>query len=116
MAGREGPGLLARGRRLTDDEADLVLASPEGQRIESMVTYSAVGRPDEVKDYLDGFAKHADADELIVALQSPTVEERLRSTSWRLTGPRRHVRSPGLTGRVATSVESRSSRRPKERS
>lgn len=71
--------LLARGRSLTDEEADLVLASPEGQRIESMVTYSAVGRPDEVKYYLDGFAKHADADELIVALQSPTIEQRLRS-------------------------------------
>jgi luciferase family oxidoreductase group 1 len=71
--------LLARGRRLTDDEADLVLASPEGQHIESMVTYSAVGRPGEVKDYLDRFAQHADADELIVALQSPTIEERLRS-------------------------------------
>ena len=72
--------LLARGRSLTDAEADLVLASPEGQRIESMVTYAAVGRPDDVTDYLDGFAKHADADELIVALQSPTIEQRLRST------------------------------------
>jgi len=71
--------LLARGRSLTDAEADLVLASPEGQRIESMVTYSAVGRPDEAREYLDGFAKHADADELIVAIQSPTIEQRLRS-------------------------------------
>ena len=71
--------LLARGRGLTDDEADLVLASPEGQRIEQMVTYSAVGEPGEVKDYLDEFAKHADADELIVALQSPTAPARLRS-------------------------------------
>jgi luciferase family oxidoreductase group 1 len=71
--------LLARGRSLTDDEADLVLASPEGRHIESMVTYSAVGRPGEVKDYLDRFAQHADADELIVALQSPSIEERLRS-------------------------------------
>lgn len=71
--------LLARGRSLTDAEADLVLASPEGQRIASMVTYAAVGRPDDVKDYLDGFAKHADADELIVALQSPTIAQRLRS-------------------------------------
>ena len=71
--------LLARGRRLSDEEADLVLATPEGRRIESMVTYSAVGRPSDVKDYLDGFVKHADADELIVALPSPTVQARLRS-------------------------------------
>ena len=71
--------LLARGRRLSDDEADLVLASPEGRHVEQMVHYSAVGEPMEVKDYLDGFVKHADADELIVALQSPTIEARLRS-------------------------------------
>ena len=71
--------LLARGRSLTDAEADLVLASPEGRRVESMVTYSAVGRPDEAKEYLDRFAKEADADELIVAIQSPTIEQRLRS-------------------------------------
>jgi luciferase family oxidoreductase group 1 len=70
---------LARGGPLSDDEADLVLASPEGQRIESMVRYAAVGRPGEVKDYLEDFAKHADADELIVALQSPSADERLRS-------------------------------------
>jgi luciferase family oxidoreductase group 1 len=71
---------LARpGLRLSDDQADAVLASPEGQRIESMVVYSAVGRPGEVHDYLDDFAKHADADELIVALQSPATEARLRS-------------------------------------
>jgi hypothetical protein len=30
-------------------------------------------------EYLDGFTKHADADELIVAHQSPRVEDRLRS-------------------------------------
>ena len=71
--------LLARGGNLTDAEADLVLASPEGQRIEQMVAYSAVGEPGEVKDYLEQFAKHADADELIIALQSPTAESRLRS-------------------------------------
>ena len=44
-----------------------------------MLTYAAVGTPAEVGDYLDGFGKHADADELIVAHQSPTIEQRLRS-------------------------------------
>jgi luciferase family oxidoreductase group 1 len=71
---------LARpGRRLTDDEADAVLGSPEGAQIEQMVRYSAVGRPGDVRDYLESFAKHADADELIVALQSPATDARLRS-------------------------------------
>jgi luciferase family oxidoreductase group 1 len=71
---------LARpGLRLSDEEADAVLESPEGAQIAHMVVYSAVGRPADVRDYLEGFAKHADADELIVALQSPVTEARLRS-------------------------------------
>jgi luciferase family oxidoreductase group 1 len=71
---------LARpGLQLSDEEADLVLASPEGQQVEQMVVYSAVGRPDDVRDYLERFAKHADADELILALQSPATHARLRS-------------------------------------
>jgi luciferase family oxidoreductase group 1 len=71
---------LARpGIRLSDEEADAVLTTPEGRHIEQMTVYSAVGRPADVRDYLEGFAKHADADELIVALQSPAIEARLRS-------------------------------------
>jgi hypothetical protein len=34
-----------------------------------------------VGEYLEGFAKQADADELIVAHQSPTTEGRLRSVT-----------------------------------
>jgi luciferase family oxidoreductase group 1 len=71
---------LARpGRRLADDEVDAVLGSAEGAQLEHMVRYAAIGRPAEVRDYLEQFAKHADADELIVALQSPAVAARLRS-------------------------------------
>jgi luciferase family oxidoreductase group 1 len=67
------------GIQLTDEQADAVLTTPEGSHIEQMVVYSAVGRPADVRDYLERFAKHADADELIVALQSPGTEDRLRS-------------------------------------
>ena len=67
------------GRRLTDEECDLVLRSPEGRQIAHMTHYSAVGRPADVREYLEQFAKHADADELIVALQSTVSERRLRS-------------------------------------
>jgi luciferase family oxidoreductase group 1 len=67
------------GREFTDDEADMILDSPQGQHVAQMMTYSAVGTPDAVIDYLDGFGKHADADELIVAHQSNGMEERLRS-------------------------------------
>ncbi|HUZ98057.1 MAG TPA: LLM class flavin-dependent oxidoreductase [Gaiellaceae bacterium] len=71
--------LLGRGQTFSDAEADEILASPAGQHVRQMVTYAAVGTPAEVGDYLADFAKHADADELITAHQSPTAAGRLRS-------------------------------------
>mgnify|MGYP000855447298 FL=1 len=60
-------------------EADRILDSPQGRQLQQMAQYSGVGTPTQVTDYLDRFAEHADADELIVAHQSPTVDERVRS-------------------------------------
>lgn len=71
--------LLAGGRECSDDEADRLLESPQGQHVAQMMRYSAVGTPGAVREYLDAFAKHADADELIVAPASPTIEAKLRS-------------------------------------
>lgn len=70
---------LGRGRSFTDDEADALLESLAGQHIRHMTTYSAVGTGPEVAEYVEGFTKHADADELMIAHQSPTSGERLRS-------------------------------------
>ncbi|MCA4134968.1 LLM class flavin-dependent oxidoreductase [Arthrobacter sp. M4] len=70
---------LGGGREFTDDEADLILDSAQGQHLIDMMRYSAVGTPDMVREYLDEFAEHADADELIVAHQSTGTEARLRS-------------------------------------
>src|SRR5205823_1246758 len=69
------------GRRLSDDEADEVLASRTGQQILQMMEYTAVGHPDAVKRYLEEFARGTGADELIVTLVSPTLDERLRSAT-----------------------------------
>jgi luciferase family oxidoreductase group 1 len=74
-------GLFGRGRSFTDEEADLLLESPAGRHIEQMLTHSAVGTGAQVAEYLEAFAKQADADELIVAFQSPTTEQRLRSVT-----------------------------------
>jgi len=71
--------LFGRGRSFSDEEAEAILNSPAGKHIEQMTKYSALGTPEEVKDYIEAFAKHADADELIVAHQSPTTDARLRS-------------------------------------
>jgi luciferase family oxidoreductase group 1 len=71
--------LLGRGQTFTDEQADEILASPAGRHVLQMVTYSAVGTATEVGEYIENFARHADADELITAHQSPTAEARLRS-------------------------------------
>ncbi|MHB1988711.1 MAG: LLM class flavin-dependent oxidoreductase [Acidimicrobiales bacterium] len=67
------------GLSFTDEQADAILASPEGHHVRQMVRYAAVGTPVEVREYISAFVKHADADELIVAHQSPTTTARLRS-------------------------------------
>ncbi|MCW2496877.1 MAG: uncharacterized protein JWQ77_2801 [Jatrophihabitans sp.] len=71
--------LLARGQRISDEQADLLLASPQGQHVEQMLVHSAVGTADTVRDGVLRFAEYAQADEVIVAHQSPTAEQRLRS-------------------------------------
>jgi luciferase family oxidoreductase group 1 len=73
--------LFGRGQALTDEQADQLLAQGAAQHVDQMLTYAAVGTPAEVGDYLDRFAKTADADELIVAHQAPTTEGRLRSVA-----------------------------------
>jgi luciferase family oxidoreductase group 1 len=70
---------LVPGRHLDDDQADALVASPPGQQILRMMRYLAVGTPSAVKDYLEAFAEHADADELVVVHASPTLATRLRS-------------------------------------
>jgi alkanesulfonate monooxygenase SsuD/methylene tetrahydromethanopterin reductase-like flavin-dependent oxidoreductase (luciferase family) len=46
-----------------------------------MLSYSAVGPPREVGDYLDAFLRKTGADELIVAHQAQDIENRLRSVT-----------------------------------
>ena len=72
-------GLFGRGRTFTDEEADVLLSQGAGQHVDSMFTHTAVGTPDDVREHLERFRALADADELIVAHQSPTPEGRLRS-------------------------------------
>lgn len=71
--------LLAGGRPLSAEEADTLLESPAGRRVMQMRTYSAVGDPAKAAEYLDWFAGHAQADELITVHQAGSVEARLRS-------------------------------------
>ena len=87
---------FGNGREFSDDEADMILDSPQGQHVPQMMTYSAVGTPDAVVEYLDEFTAHADADELIVAHQSTGTAEpaALRGAAGRDRGPRQRAK-PG---------------------
>jgi luciferase family oxidoreductase group 1 len=73
--------MLGRGLAFTDEEADMLLDSPSGQHVQQMFRFAAVGTPAEVRQYMEAFASFADADELIVAHQSPSTEDRLRSVA-----------------------------------
>lgn len=77
--------MLGRGREqpFTDDEVDMLLTSPAGESVLRMLAYTAVGTPDAVREYLEGFADHARADELITVHNAPLPEDRL--VSLRLT-------------------------------
>ena len=70
---------LFLGRTLTPGEADAVLSSPVGSQILTMVKYTAVGGPAQVRDYLAWFADHARADELILTSSVADREAWLRS-------------------------------------
>ncbi len=67
------------GVRLSPEQADAILAAPEGAQINNMARYTATGTPDEVVDYLDWFTGHAQADELIVVSSAPDRAAWLRS-------------------------------------
>jgi luciferase family oxidoreductase group 1 len=71
--------VLGGGRELTNDEADALLTSPAGQRVDEMLRCSAVGTPAEVGDELRRFAVRADADELIIVLGDPDRRTCVRS-------------------------------------
>jgi luciferase family oxidoreductase group 1 len=71
--------LLRPGTPYNDEQADMLLASPQAQHLHQMMTYSAVGTPDVVTKGVTEFAEQTGADELIVAHQGPRVEDRLHS-------------------------------------
>lgn len=77
---------LGRGREVpfTEPEIDMLMESAAGEQILKMMAYTAVGTPEAVKDYLEGFAQSAHADELITVHNASGAAERL--TSIKLTG------------------------------
>ena len=76
---------LGRGRTLTDDDVEVLIEGPGGAQVDHMLRYTGVGTADQVKAWLDGFARHADADELI--LVSSAVDRTASRRSLELVAP-----------------------------
>ena len=63
----------------TDAQIDEFLTTAQGRQLATMMKYTAVGNPGEVRDFLTEFAERTGADELIVAHASSGLDDRLRS-------------------------------------
>lgn len=75
-------GMISRGPsapHYSDEQIDEFLTTPQGQNLANMMRISAVGTPVEVRGFLTEFAESVGADELILAHQSRTMTDRLRS-------------------------------------
>lgn len=73
--------MLAKGRHMTDEQLDELLASPQGQYFLNMMRYTAVGTTKVVTDYLASFSEFTGADELMVVHASPGFAARLNSVA-----------------------------------
>ncbi|MEJ5913000.1 LLM class flavin-dependent oxidoreductase [Pseudokineococcus sp. 1T1Z-3] len=71
--------IFGRGRPMTDAEADLLLEAGAGAQVDAMLTHTAAGTPEQVREQLEDFAALADADELVTAHAAPTTAARVRS-------------------------------------
>ena len=65
--------------RITDKQADQLLAAGLSANVDEMLTFTAIGTGADVRTYLTSFAERTGADELITAHHAPDIEARLRS-------------------------------------
>lgn len=73
-ARRRARMLFGRGKQLSRDDAEAILASAAGQQVWQMMHYTGVGTVEQVRFFLEEFRKHADADEVIVVSSAPDLE------------------------------------------
>ncbi len=81
---------------LSDEEVDALLETPQGAFVDVMLTYSAVGTPDDVASYLDTFRRETGADELITVHSTSAIADRLRSVELL-------AEAAGLAGRASAA-------------
>ncbi|MTD90697.1 LLM class flavin-dependent oxidoreductase [Corynebacterium hiratae] len=78
---RRVKAFVSRGKQLSDADVARIIDSPQGQQIISMLQYSAVGNVEHVREYLTDFQKLAQADELMISLQSTSHKAALGNMS-----------------------------------
>jgi luciferase family oxidoreductase group 1 len=71
--------IFGRAAPLSDEQVEMILHSPQVAAVDQMLAYTAVGTPDAVVTYLEGFQRATGADELITAHHASEVAGRLRS-------------------------------------
>ena len=67
------------GQKLSAEDVEAILQSPQAAVVDEMLTYTAVGAADEAAAYLERFQQQTGADELITVHYNDSVENRLRS-------------------------------------
>jgi luciferase family oxidoreductase group 1 len=77
--GQFGRQFGVTGRDVSDEQADQILAAGAAPHVDESFTYTAVGTPDQVRDFLDQFLELTNVDEVITVHPAPTTEDRLRS-------------------------------------
>jgi luciferase family oxidoreductase group 1 len=66
---------------MTDEQADQLLSAGAAAHVDEMLTHTALGTRLQVQESLDNFLRRTEADELMVAHQAPSIEDRLRSVA-----------------------------------
>lgn len=67
------------GRSIDDAELEMLMSSPVADQARHMLTYTATGDAEGVRDYLEEFAELAGADELMVTNAAPGLAQRRRT-------------------------------------
>ncbi|OFP29282.1 LLM class flavin-dependent oxidoreductase [Corynebacterium sp. HMSC068G04] len=78
---RRVKAFVSRGKQLSDADVARIIDSPQGQQIIAMLQYSAIGSIEHVREYLTDFQRVAQADELMISLQSTSHEAALGNMS-----------------------------------
>jgi len=79
--GQFGRRFRLAGPDVTDEQADKILAAGAAPHVDESLTYTAVGTPGHVREFLDGFLRLTNADEVITVHPTPIAEDRLRSVT-----------------------------------